>query len=322
MNNKEDIYEAPYEYGDFMQEVEAFLKSSDRPKYIEDDGRITMHDPTIRLSKEQIAGLFRDVSDLYGDTPRDRFYSLIDQYSFAYADENERDLYLEIISEHLSEKALKYFESTPQHEFACIDGMRDFVFYAYDPDQFDQDVTANILLDTGNANRDFSVDDPLRSGEELSDESSLVFLAKTQGHEEEIRELISEAQNGAEVGSNSKFVASVIEEADNTTSSMDTVTFCVRTTLFKLFDLWEHIHNSKGGEILVTKDARVGLFDPCSGGGSILGIELEKDVEIPNRYVYSIAPDGYFDDGCHYDVGTTYGVMDSFWRGSVCAKVA
>ena len=52
------------------------------------------------------------------------------------------------------------------------------------------------------------------------------------------------------------------------------------------------------------------------GGGSLFEIKLEKDVEIPCKYIHSIEPDGYY----RYDVKDVYGVVDSFWTGTV--KVA
>jgi hypothetical protein len=55
------------------------------------------------------------------------------------------------------------------------------------------------------------------------------------------------------------------------------------------------------------------LFDTWSGGGSVLEIELEKNVQIPFMYC-KFCPDGAKVYG--YDIDEVYGLIGSCWKDS------
>ena len=57
------------------------------------------------------------------------------------------------------------------------------------------------------------------------------------------------------------------------------------------------------------KDAVCGLYDTWNGAGSVLEIDLEKDVVLPLKYVSSSLPDG----GRGWSVANVYGVCSSMW---------
>ena len=114
-------------------------------------------------------------------------------------------------------------------------------------------------------------------------------------------------------------------ECANLPSHMATVTFLVKMTLEQLIDLnrcirlqdrngrnYDASKNPYCGYIVLGKSTMCGLFDPWSGGGSILEVQLERDVRLPIRYIWSAHPDGYGYGG--YGVGDVYGLCGSAWQ--------
>ena len=293
----------------FENELKEAIKKTG---WINDDGGIEIYtDYRDKLSREQIVELFKetDRSD-YGETPRERFDNLLydwsDSYSlYSFNDDVEKLLSL------MSDEAKRIYE---EYEYECQDVLNEHLYYYFDKNFFNEEVTVNILLDTGNGNSDFTEDDvfSIYGDGTFKPTSSLLFVAKTQDREELLKNAAIKTYAGNEVTTESPFVNTVIQELLNNGSYMNTVTFCVKVKLFDLFDMWEKC-KKKEGTITVSKDATTGLFNPWDGGGSLFEIQLEKDVEIPCKFIHSIKPDGYF----RYDVKDVYGVMDSFWNGTV-----
>lgn len=127
------------------------------------------------------------------------------------------------------------------------------------------------------------------------------------------------------------FLASMNDELRNCSSSTPCVTFLVNMTLGRLLKLQELIkmqdRNGKNydatknpdcGTLILGKETRTGLFDLISGGGSCnFDICLEKDVEIPIRFIRSATPDI---DDCHgiqWCVGNVYGFIGNVWKETV-----
>lgn len=95
------------------------------------------------------------------------------------------------------------------------------------------------------------------------------ILFKSQGYE--IKELLD---------TDSLFLNSFLEEINNT--CYEPIVYLVhrKISLSNIKDLLEK-------EVLtITTDDVIGLFNPIQGGGSIMNIELEKDIDIPLDYVY------------------------------------
>ena len=65
--------------------------------------------------------------------------------------------------------------------------------------------------------------------------------------------------------------------------------------------------------VVLSKDTACGLYDNWSGAGSVLEIELEKDVVLPLKFISSAWPDG----GRGYSVANVYGICSSFWTDTV-----
>ena len=88
-------------------------------------------------------------------------------------------------------------------------------------------------------------------------------------------------------------------------------------TLGQAIELKERMEENPNGSIVLDKSVECGLFDPWQGGGSVLAIACEKDVEIPFENIWKF----YIDEsrGNRYDsIHNVYGVDNSLWRN--CLK--
>lgn len=187
------------------------------------------------------------------------------------------------------------------------------VIFDYPYDHFlKQEVFINIFLDTGDANYDFALNTivPAWGGEsrEINDKSSLLWLAQQQGYTKEQLQAYLWSEDHQET--DSKFLRSVYQELENCVSRINAVTVLVKLTLRDAIRLQEIVAGKKE-TIVVGKETMVGLYDPWSGTGSVLAIELEKDVEIPTNLIQSALPDGSYGK---YSVQDVYGMCRSAWK--------
>ena len=116
--------------------------------------------------------------------------------------------------------------------------------------------------------------------------------------------------------STNEFLDSISSEVYNG-YGCEALTFCVKMTLGQAIALKERMESNSNGSIVLDKRATCGLFDMWSGGGSILDICCEKDVEIPFENIWKF----YVDESRsrRYDsIHNVYGTDSSRWRN--CLK--
>ena len=250
------------------------------------------------------------------EDPRIEMQNLLAEWSITYDDQWLFDIIkTQIGSELYAEKHDKINEYI--NENVC--------FY-YPEDHFNRDVCVNIMVDTGDGNKDFVCNNILNyfnyyTNGKLLPEASIAWLVKQQR-----KKTIFDAAIKNPSKCKDEFANSVIQELYNLPNHMSTLTFLVKMPLFQLFELHEAIkaeerfnqnydtRNNKGtGYIVISKETMCGLFDPWDGGGSMLEIELCKDVKLPIRYIWSAVPDG----ARIHDVGNIYGLMKSAWIGEI-----
>lgn len=180
----------------------------------------------------------------------------------------------------------------------------------------------NIILDTGDGNYDYILNHAGPAydseGKRMSKYASMAWLAKQQGYK--LGELNCVLLGGE---TSSKFLESAFQEVWNQSTHMNAITFAVELTLDQLIDLQELIamQHRNGykfhapakpycGWILIDKETRCGLFDMWNGAGSLLELELEKDVKLPIKYIRSALPDSMHD----YSIESVYMMASSFWK--------
>lgn len=186
----------------------------------------------------------------------------------------------------------------------------------------------NLVLDTGDQNTDYGENNFAphysSSGEDLniSKESSLLWLVKQQGRTK--RDLVRVIKKAGKT--DDLFLKSVYQEVENSSSCMNTVTFLVKMSLEYILKINEAIakRDEKGfqyepskrphaGEIRIPKSCMCGLVDYWYGAGSVLEIQLEKDVVLPIRYLRSADPDEWE----RYSITEIYGMCKSAWKTEV-----
>ena len=190
----------------------------------------------------------------------------------------------------------------------------DIIYIDYPVDwALRQEFCFNIIVSNGDDNYDFwlnehIVDEDGNIGEN-AEKAGLVWLAKQQGHT--LEGLIESLKDEEYVNPN-KFISSLAAEIFNG-YGCEALTFCVKMTLGQAIALKERMKENPNGSIVLDKRVECGLFDPWSGGGSVLEIACEKDVEIPFENIWKF----YIDERSsnRYDsIHNVYGTDSSLWR--------
>ena len=193
-----------------------------------------------------------------------------------------------------------------------------------------QEVYVDIMVDTGDGNYDFTLNAHYpsyygpREGEAMNDRASLVWLAKQQGY---TKGQLRKALDCGDMRDPKGFLQSVQVEVANMCSSIQTLTFLVKMTveqcirineLVKLQERNGRFYDARMipycGYIILGKETMCGLYDSWGGGGSVLEIQLEKDVKLPIKYIWSAMPDGA---GPGYSINSVYGLCMSCWEESL-----
>ena len=207
------------------------------------------------------------------------------------------------------------------------------VYYDYPEEHYlNQKFYVTIMTDTGDANYDFVLNSAYlcwygKCGERIDRRAGIAWLARSQGYTK------TQLQNALQEGdmANPKgFLESMRVELANLPSSMSTVTFLVKMTLEQLISVnavlrkyerkmrRRHMTRKRSdcGYVVLGKETMTGLFNPWSGAGSMLEVELEKDVRLPIKFIYSALPDGA-GRWRYGSVGDVYGMCVSAWRDSL-----
>ena len=257
----------------------------------------------------------------------------------------EQDAYKEAI-EFLDIDEDKLAESGLEDEFRDV--FRDTVQYDFDYDHFlNQEVCVDLILDCGDANYEFSTNSMYPAyGEEPEDninaeylnKSAVVWLAQQQGYSKE--EFVTAMNEGCE-NSDSKFLKTMRQELAESVSQCSSLMVFQRMTFKEYFEMLDKTREAqmqgRGDEIAFeapAKEVAVGLYNYSSGGGSILGVELEKPIRIPAKNIYAPRGDGKGiafipDDNLAgkngifygYTVGDCYGMSREFWPERRTAKL-
>jgi hypothetical protein len=265
---------------------------------------------TISKSNEPEADLIDYLHDTYSDACWEEKAGIIDDIM-----ENDRSLDV-LIDKYGSDTVREQLE-----DIICVD-----VPYH---EALDYDMLVNIMVDTGDANCDFTCNnwgphylaETYHNEPSICDDSSLLWLCEQQGANKTLVKMAIK-----EKGKAGRFFDSVYDELNNSSSSMNILTFCVLMTVKQYIELRDamdiekdrnnsyYANKRKGrGYIWLSKDTTCGLVDPWSGGGSLLEIALDSKVKLPIRYIYKAEQDG----STGYGIRDIYGCGRGIWSGSV-----
>lgn len=274
---------------------------------------------------------YRDYDDIIDDKTISNILdskdpmSTLDEKCFEWWEDHEWQVENELITE---------FKETLTRQSWDDDKIREELesmwYFKYPTDGYlEQKVNVDIRIDTGDANYDYILNAVYphyngRKGEEIDDRASLVWLAQTQGYS---REQLQHALNTLEDSlERHGFLETVFDELINCCVPLPELVFPVKMPLGKLFELrkimnerdkngyqWEPEKRKDCGSILVGKNVECLLYDSWSGGGSCWGIQLEKDVEIPIKYIIEAEPDG----AKTYSIKSCYGCNSNCWKNAI-----
>lgn len=169
------------------------------------------------------------------------------------------------------------------------------------------DVNLNILVDFGDANYDFSLNeyDTIFS-EEAYENSSILNLIKMFGYDRDkfLRYLKDDSNSFKEemTKEEMEFFEDLYHEILNTTTPTNALTFFVKTNLRDFLILQEE----KLKSITIKKGSLAGLYDGWSGAGSLLQINIPRDITM-NKENLIIEVDEFSD---LYSVNSIYGIND------------
>ena len=190
-------------------------------------------------------------------------------------------------------------------EIVCVDYPVDWAE--------NQEFCFNIIVSNGDDNYDFCLNEYIvdedGNVDENAEKAGLVWLAKQQGYT--LEELVEILKNG-DIKEPKTFLETVLQEVANG-YGCEALTFCVKMTLGQAIALKEKMKENPNGSIVLDKKVECGLFDPWEGGGSVLEIACEKDIEIPFENIWKFYIDAC--SGNRYDsIHNVYGTDDSIWR--------
>lgn len=134
--------------------------------------------------------------------------------------------------------------------------------------------------------------DMLESGEIKEEDISLITLLKSQGHTfEGFKKEVELYYDNADYAIQNEFISSLVYECSETTSPCNALVFT------KKVNLCEYLNGTVKIET-IAKGSVCGYVDFVYGGGSLLGVHLEKDIDLTKikhevfvdckRYGYSI----------------------------------
>ena len=176
-----------------------------------------------------------------------------------------------------------------------------------------QEFCFNIIVSNGDDNYDFWLNEHIidedGNVDQDAEKAGIVWLATQQGYT--LEELVKILKNG-DIEKSKTFLETVLQEVANG-YGCDSLTFCVKMTLGQAIALKERMKENPNGSIVLDKRVECGLFDPWQGGGSVLEIACEKDVEIPFENIWKF----YIDESRsrNYDsIHNVYGTDNSLWR--------
>ena len=267
-----------------------------------------------------------DIGDiLVSDSPREKFWETIDKWELDNDDWFYQDDFFDNFKTFCNEQKINEDEA------------RVFVydnFHFVYPDSFlNPNVDVVFQLDTGDGNYDFTKHNILNYAgsygytKGLEETAALHWLAKQQGRLGELQKAIKAEEEGEEYKTDSKFVKSSIQELQNITSHMGCVAFLVNMPLHDAINLKEELKSIQGkfdefrpletkgspfGIVTLDKKTNCGIYDPWYGSGSVLEIELEKDVNIPLHLINNIWSD--YKCPCGYTLESIYGLTRQCWQ--------
>ena len=300
--------------------------------YVDKDGGIEIYtDYNDSLS----TGTIRDI--LESEHPQMTKDEIFSDWESEYANDYGYPQLMGDIKKELSEEEIEFLDAHKEEIYERVEA--EFYFQYKDERFSNPKVPIEIMVDTGNANYDYTSDSPSSiEGCYRPETSSIRWLANQQGELASFDDFMKEFKGDDEsysahveqILAESKFIQSIESEFLNHTHSIGTLTFLVEMSLNDAIALKEEqaaemelnknyglAYRKGNGSIRLGKDTPCGIYNSWDGAGSLLEIELSKDVVLPIKCIGSIV----YDDGRGsigaWSVMNTYGAMRSIYKDTL-----
>jgi len=267
-----------------------------------------------------------------GENPKEFLLNIIEDFNSKkdggledYFREKVQDAYMEIefeIEKNLINATAKYLSEIGIESYE-YDDIRELIVYDYFMIDFEPifktiyrtDVQVALVL---NANDDMNYegynnlisdnDNSVTIKEITQKGSSWGWLLKSQGYTPKQLQnaIIEEVDEG-------KFINSCRKEIRNM-SYGGFITFLGTMTIKDFLEIKSSVKGRSS--ITVSKDCTCGIYGPYNGSGSILGIELEKNIQIPyNSDKWRLDLDNYSEMG--YDIQDVFSLASAAFKGGI-----
>ncbi|PGK52186.1 hypothetical protein CN918_30810 [Priestia megaterium] len=244
----------------------------------------------------------------YSDSKQDAFYDVLSDYACECQDDNFDSL-LKTIEENWDEEEHGDYDEHESHIREFVKETVDFNFpYEH---YLKQKINVNIIVDTGDGIRDYTCNNIISCSnsdgkeKDIDERSSLLWLAQQQGYTKE--QLLDAVIHDNTL--ESTFLQTVRDESRNIASLSNALCLFVKMTLEQYMEI---SNNENEQPLSLDKTTSCGLFDTFHGAGSLLTIELEKNVVIPASYIKL-----RLDEEFRFSVSQVYGVFDDFWKETI-----
>ncbi len=280
-----------------------------------------------QLSKDQIASICES-EDQENSLCEVFLYEVIEDGYYFYVLEELGEIQ-ETVIQKLEEK---HAPLTGRQAKIVRELVEELVYPEYPLDHFlKQEVEANIWVDTGDGdNYGFTLNDRYPSfwGKdegEIDARASIRWLSETQGYSEPV---LRAALSEGDCDDPKTFLESLRVELANASYPTKVLVILARMTVHDLIRLNQMMKGQKVdgkrlddatlrpdcGSIHIGKNATLGLYDAWNGSGGPFEILLEKDFNLPVKFVHSALPDGKYG---RWSVEHTYGMLHSEWKECV-----
>lgn len=148
-------------------------------------------------------------------------------------------------------------------------------------------------------------------------DNALTYLIHQQGHTVgEVYDCLFANPRGFSYKYQTNFVESVVDEiVNNSSEGCSELCVLIELTGWDIVAFFEAVLNNRG-YIKFGKNTELGVFNEWSGGGGLLGIQLEKDFVASVDMIRDIQIEGAGKENHNYTVNSVHGLVGSCWKDS------
>lgn len=286
------------------EDIEAQIDNAIK-KYIEKHGNeIKLEaDYDDELTKEQIIQIFNSKN------PTEKFIEIIDEWDWWEMSDSSYEYIIDNLD--ISDDIRKEYRGE------IFNKITNDITYSIPYDHYNIEVGFDIYLQNPNdhAERDTIIWNE-QDGEEIITQldETIEKLIELQGYNVLDFEKYYQAKKNEKEIQENKFFDDLIEEIENCTYNYGNEIVVLAQA--KILDMANAIIDKK--QITIPLDATCGLHNAANGSGSLLAIELEKDLNLTIGKDCEV----FYKDGYRYNIDETHGLVYGAWQTDVQIPVS